>query len=133
MEWMLVKTLFSLVAVLGFMAAIVIFMKKYVYKGQVPGSSLVTIDVLGQRSLAPKRSVHVLRVLNKVMVVGITEGGMSSLGEINDLESLKQLDAILDQRTVPANGFTNYMEKYLRSLSGKGSKRNGRSNNEFPG
>jgi flagellar protein FliO/FliZ len=130
MEWMLVKTLLSLFAVIGLMVGIIIVMKKYGYmKGRAPGSSMVAIDILGHRSLAPKRSVHVLKVLNKVMVVGVTEGGMNTLGEITDVESLRQIDELVDQRSGSANNFANYVDKYLRSLSRNGSKGNGKSVN----
>ncbi|HTX18039.1 MAG TPA: flagellar biosynthetic protein FliO [Bacteroidota bacterium] len=92
MGWVLLKTLASLGAVLGLMAALVLFMKKYLYGYQASSSSLVSVDVLGQRLIQPKRSVVVVKVLNKIFILGMTEEGMTTLGEIQDPDILHWLD-----------------------------------------
>jgi flagellar biogenesis protein FliO len=128
MEWVLVKTLMSLLAVLGLMTGIVILLKKYVYKGHGVSTAVVSIDVLGHTVLSPKRSIHVLRVLNKIVIVGVTEGGMTSLGEINDEECLAEIDGRITDRTANPNLFTDYLQKYFHSTSRNGSKTNGKAN-----
>jgi flagellar biogenesis protein FliO len=127
MEWMLVKTIFSLLAVLALMASIVFVLKKYVYKGQAPNASVVGVDVLGYRMLAPKRSVHVIKVLNKIIVVGVTEGGMTSLGEIDDEVLLREIGERMEDRAKTQHNFSDYVEKYMRTFSWNGSKGNGKS------
>jgi flagellar biogenesis protein FliO len=126
MEWMLVKTLLSLFAVLALMAGIVLVMKKYVYKGQTPASSVVSVDVLGHRMLTPKRSVHVLKILNKILVVGVTEGGMTSLGEIDDEVILREISGRMEDRVNSPGNFSDYVQKYMRSFSWHGSNGNGK-------
>ena len=130
MEWMLVKTLMSLLAVLGLMAGMIFLLKKYVYKGQKLNSAVVSIDVLGHTMLSPKRSVHVLKVLHKVIVIGVTESGMTSLGEINDEVSLAEIDGRLADSVTSPNSFTDYVQKYMHSSSWNGSKRNGKADLE---
>ncbi|HCV44148.1 MAG TPA: hypothetical protein DGH68_11740 [Bacteroidetes bacterium] len=127
MEWMLVKTLFSLAAVLVLMAGIVFVMKKYVYKGQTSNGSVVSVDVLGHRLLTPKRSVQVIKVLNKIIVVGVTEGGMTSLGEIDDEDILREIGERMEDRTKTPSNFSDYVEKYMRTVSWNRSKGNGHS------
>ena len=126
MEWMVVKTLLSLFAVLGLMVGVVFVLKKYMSKGQAAGASDVTINVLGHRMLAPKRTVHVLKVLNKVIIVGVTEHGMTALGEIEDENSLREIAEHMAERAKNQNSFSDYVEKYMRSFTGKGSKKTGR-------
>jgi flagellar biogenesis protein FliO len=95
MGWVLLKTLASLVAVLGLMFGLVIVMKKYLYGFQAAKSSLVSVDVIGQRLIQPKRSVFVVKVLNKILILGITEEGMTSLGEIEDASILHWIDTTI--------------------------------------
>jgi len=129
MEWVMVRALLSLVAVLGLMAGVVIVLKKYAYKGQNSNAAIVGVEVLGSRMLSPKRSVQVLRILNKIIVVGITEGGMTTLGEISDAESLREVDSRLTLRTKSSTPFSGWMEKYIGSVLpiGSGNGRLGRT------
>jgi flagellar biogenesis protein FliO len=92
MGWVLLKTLGSLVAVLGLMFALVVVLKKYMYGFQSTRSTLISIDVLGQRVIQPKRSIVVVKVLNKVFIIGMTEEGMQLLGEIDDEDILQWID-----------------------------------------
>ncbi len=92
MGWVLLKTLASLAAVLGLMFVLVIVMKKYLFGFQAKRSTLVSVDILGQQLIQPKRSVVVLKVLNKIFIVGMTEEGMSTLGEIEDADILHWID-----------------------------------------
>jgi len=97
MGWVLLKTLASLIAVLGLMFGLLIVMKKYMYGFQPTRSNLISVDVLGQRLIQPKRSVVVVKVLNKIMIVGMTEEGMILLGEINDADILHWIDATMTE------------------------------------
>ena len=98
MEWILVKTLLSLGAVIALMFGVVYLLRKYVYQGSQSSTSLVAIDVLGQRALAPKRSVIILKVLQTVLVVGISDNGMQTLATIDDERTLAELDQQLKVR-----------------------------------
>lgn len=97
MEWILVKTVFSLLAVLALMVGVVVVLKKYVYQSGTRSSSSVAIEVLGQRSLHPKRSIVVVKVLRTVLVVGMSEHGLQTLATIDDEESLSAVDEKKDE------------------------------------
>ena len=93
MEWLVVKTVLSLAAVLGLMFVLVLALKKFVYRGANGRTDSVEIEVLGQRMLQPRRSVHVLRVMDKIVVVGMTEHGMHALTELSGPEVTAKLAA----------------------------------------
>lgn len=86
MEWILLKTLLSLAAVLALMVGVVYVLKRYVYRGAQGGTQRVPIEILGQRALHPKRSIVVVKVLDTVFVVGMSEQGMQTLGTIDSDE-----------------------------------------------
>jgi flagellar biogenesis protein FliO len=90
MEWIVVKTLLSLIAVLGLMAGVLLVVKKMFYGDQSSKSSLVDIQVLGYRALQPKRSLYVLKVLNRVYVVGSSENGIHAIGEFEHQVALEE-------------------------------------------
>jgi flagellar biogenesis protein FliO len=91
MEWVVVKTLLSLTAVLALMLGVVFLMKKFVVSGRASSSAVVDMRVLGTLVLQPKRSVIVLKVMNKVLIVGVSEDGMHTLGEVCDEQSLNAI------------------------------------------
>ncbi len=130
MEWILVKTLLSLGAVIGLMVGLVFLLKKYVYAGRVGSSSSVEIGVLGHRVLQPKRSVYVLKVLNKVIVVGSSEQGLQTLAEVTDAESLAEVDEKTawqgeadGVKSAPfAAHLQNYVQLFARKRAGVGGK-----------
>lgn len=84
MEIALVKTVLSLIAVLGLMVVVLLALKKFSYAGAGSRNNLVDIEVLSQKMLQPKRMLYVVKVLNKVMVISSTEQGIQPVGEIND-------------------------------------------------
>ncbi len=81
MEWLFVKMLLSLGAVLALMFGLMYVLKRYVMPGaQAPGQRL-EIEVLGRKALQPKKSVVALKIADRVVVVGVSEQGMQTLTE----------------------------------------------------
>jgi flagellar biogenesis protein FliO len=94
MAWALFQALLSLLAVLGLMVGILLLMKKYLGGGQSAHADLIDVDVVGYKVLQPKRSVYVVKVLNRAFVIGSSEDGLHPLGEIDGAE----VDAALKLR-----------------------------------
>jgi len=142
MEWVLIKTVLSLGAVIGLMLGVVVLLKKFVYGNRTSSSTPVEITVLGTKALQPKRSIVVVKVMNKILVVGMSEHGMHSLTQIEEDTSLN------DQKTVPsvrssshilnhATGASRttgapFVEYLIASLSSFIGKRNGKSHAAAP-
>jgi flagellar biogenesis protein FliO len=94
MAWTLFQALLSLLAVLGLMVGVLFLMKKYLGGGQSSHADLIDVDVVGYKVLQPKRAVYVVKVLNRAFVIGSSEDGLHSLGEIDGAE----IDAVLKLR-----------------------------------
>ncbi len=98
MEWLVVKTLLSLGAVLALMIGVVFVMKKVMIGGRASASSVVEMKVLGTMVLQPKRAVSVIKVMDKILIIGMGEEGMQVLGEVSDARSLKEIaDKLAEQ------------------------------------
>lgn len=128
MESALLKSLFSLIAVLGLMFAIAWAYKKYFLNGKLSMKNSVNIEVLGKHSLQPRHTIYVLQVLDKMIVVGVTEKGIFNLTEMNIKENVDNVDkgngtSLLGSNQegfVPENsGFVSIFSKYLSSALSK--------------
>ena len=114
MEWIVVKTFLSLAAVIALMIGVVFVMKKYMYGGKASSTNIVDMKIIGTMMLQPKRSVSVLKVMNKVLIIGVTEDGMQTLGEISDEKSLNQVEEKLSAQPVQTKWFTKKSEPSSR-------------------
>jgi flagellar biogenesis protein FliO len=94
MAWALFQALLSLLAVLGLMVGVLYLMKKYMSGGQAAHADIVDVDVVGYKVLQPKRSLYVVKILNKAFVIGSSEEGLRMMGEIDG----QTVDAALKQR-----------------------------------
>jgi len=86
MEWVVAKMVLSLGAVLLLMYGLVYALKRFVLPGAAGAHEEVPIDIIGRRVLQPKKSVVVMRVAGRVLVVGMTEHGMQTLAELTEEE-----------------------------------------------
>lgn len=93
MEWLIAKTVLSLGLVLGLMFALGYVLKKYVYRAKGGRTDALEIEVLGQRMLQPRRSIYAVRVMDTVVVLGMTEHGMHMLTELSGPEVSANLAA----------------------------------------
>ncbi|HTY57828.1 MAG TPA: flagellar biosynthetic protein FliO [Bacteroidota bacterium] len=92
MEWIIVRTLLSLAAIVALMLGLAFLVRKYLHAGKGLRRSLVDVELLGHRSLQPRTAVYVLKVLNRVIVVGASEHGMQTLSEITDPDVLASVE-----------------------------------------
>lgn len=75
----LVETIVLLV-VMSALAIVVLFVARRAGLGAARGP----IRLVGQLPLDPRRSVYLVQVASKILVVGVAEGGMTKLGELDD-------------------------------------------------
>jgi flagellar biosynthetic protein FliO len=117
MEWIFLKMILSLGAVLGLMFGLVYVLKRFVLPGGPAAQQPVTIEVLGRKALQPKKSVVVLKIAERVLVVGLSEQGMQTLTEFM-AEDLERPEPAM-QDAVPADrpsGFAAHLQATLNTL-----------------
>lgn len=62
-------------------------MKRFMQIRNVPGLTGSNIDVLEIRYLAPHKSIALIRVSGRVLIIGLTDQAMSTLGELSPQEA----------------------------------------------
>jgi flagellar protein FliO/FliZ len=91
------RLLVSLAAVLGLMWLLARRVKR-----PARGKSSRLIDVLGRQQLSRTSSVTVVRVMDQALILGVTDGQVTVIGEANLDAVHERLEAATAQRTVRA-------------------------------
>jgi flagellar biosynthetic protein FliO len=134
MEWILVKTLLSLFAVLGLMIAVLALVRRLYRSGSTTPGSGVSIELLARTTIQPKCSVAVIKVLDRILVVGATEQQVNLLSEMDESETRPAFDGADPESAAAGMGhgnFLNNLNRYLRMFriqafgSGNGGNHNG--------
>jgi len=98
MDWLIFKTFLALVLIVGLMFVILFVLRKYFHaKPHFVNENLRILtslaisqkDPFGQ----PKKAIYVIKVFNKVMMVGMSENSIASLGEITDSDVIQKLES----------------------------------------
>ena len=84
---LLMRTLGSLVLVSCLIIGVVFLLKRYVFGRNGTGKAESEIKILSTTFLGPKKSIYLVRVLNKVLVLGVSESQMQTLSEFTSDEA----------------------------------------------
>lgn len=105
----IVKSFVPLLLILGLLFGVLILVKKYSFSLNGKKSRLLNIDVLTNQLILPKKYLSVVRVQDKVLVLGISE---------NNITLLKELDAnALDDEEFPAkDSKQNFIDIFKQNL-----------------
>ena len=117
MEWVAAKMVLSLGAVLLLMYGLVYVLKRFFVPGAAGTQQEISIDIVGRRALQPKKSVVVMKVAGKVLVVGMTEHGMQTLAELTeeDLPARNPQKCETEVQTHPEKLFASVLQNTLQS------------------
>ncbi|MFC1490710.1 flagellar biosynthetic protein FliO [Candidatus Latescibacterota bacterium] len=109
------RLIFALAIVL-ILLILTLWFLKYIMKLRNTGVVNGEIDVLQIRYIEPKKAIAIVRVLNRVMIIGLAENSISALGELSS-EEIGDLN--FDIKTDPGI-FKNILSKYKEKKSPDG-------------
>lgn len=116
MEGIFLRMVMSLAAVLALMGGLLYFVKRFALPGTGAARMPVQVDVLGRRSLQPKKSIVVVRVAGKVLVLGVSDHGMQTLTELTDDEVQAATSAPAPVQAFGSLPFAAHLQERLRSM-----------------
>ena len=82
----IVKAIIPLILIIGLLYGVLFFIRKYGISIKGKGSSLVNIKVLSSQLLMPKKYISVVKVEDKILVLGVSEHSISLLKEMDAKE-----------------------------------------------
>jgi flagellar biosynthetic protein FliO len=106
MDWLVVRAFLTMMMIVGLMFALLVVVRKYFFNR--PNISNENMKVLSSLSLQPKKSIFLVKVFNKVMLVGISDNSIAALGEITDEETLEIIDATAQRKQM--KGFSEILK-----------------------
>jgi flagellar protein FliO/FliZ len=116
MEGILIRMVLSLGAVLALMVGLMYLVKRFVLPGTAATGLPVKVEVIGRKSIQPKKSVVVVRVADKVLVLGVSDTGMQTLTELSE-EALQASQAVpVRPAATPHIPFSAYLQETLRTM-----------------
>jgi len=116
---------FALVIGIGILTiyGVKIFTTKY---NAMAGGGYDLINVLETRYIAPGKSVCLVEVAGKVLVLGVTGNNINPLSELTDIEQVDALKQMAARKPEPLQPFQAYLEKFSNRFSGTQEKRSKR-------
>jgi len=105
----IIKSFVPLLLILGLLFGVLILVRKYSFSLNGKKSRLMNIDVLTNQLILPKKYLSVVRVQDKVLVLGISE---------NNITLLKEMDykAIEDDDVIKTETKPNFVEILKQNL-----------------
>lgn len=104
-----IKALLPLLLILGILYGALWYVKKYNFMPGGKKSGGFKIKVLGTQMLMPKKFISVVKVQDKVLVLGISDGSVNLLKELDPLEA--EIDP--DEPEIGRPAFSDLLKKNL--------------------
>lgn len=118
MGWMFVKTAAFLILIIALILLTVYLLRKYAFGATGPGKNNGWIQVLGQIQIQPKKYLALVQVLDRVLLVGLSDSAMQTLTEFDDLEKIQPFLESL-KRQPSAWNERNFLEIFKKNLQRK--------------
>jgi len=103
------KALIPLLLIVGLLYGALLFIKRYGISVKGKKSSAVSIDVISTQMIMPKKFISVIRVEDKLLVLGVSE---------QSITLIKEMDKTFEAETKPSfgtekNNFLDLLKKNL--------------------
>ena len=122
------KTIGSLLLVLGLIVLFIFFLKRLNLRGPLTGSHSNIVKVISHQTLLPKRSLYLVKVAEKFLVLGVSPSGINLITELED-----GWEAELPGEN-NLSGFSQQLDRFLSKFKGRTSlKRMTSLQSEFQG
>lgn len=107
--WDILKAFFPIIVILGILFLILRYVRKFYAPVKGINTSNFQIKVLATQMIMPKKYVAILKIKDKVLVVGVAENSVNLLKELE----LEASDIIEPGTTVEKNSFVDLLRKNL--------------------
>ena len=118
MLWMVIKTFGLLIVIIALIILTLSAMKRLVRPGG-NGGSQSAMHVVGTLFLEPKKGIYLVKVVDRLLILGVTEGGISILEKVQEGPELDRMEKACNgsRRLLPTN-FADKLRQALRKQRG---------------
>lgn len=126
----LVKGLGALLLILALIYGFVWILRFFMHKKSFGNPTSEQIRVLSTTYIAPKKSVALLQVYEKAILIGVSEDSMVTLTELDDESGWKQLIHAKRSDTGDDSSFSQKLSKAIKQSVSKGIGNNNRNKSQ---
>jgi flagellar protein FliO/FliZ len=103
-----------LIIVVALLYGVLVLVKKYGYNMRGKEYAAIDIKVVSTKMIMPKKFVSVIKVEDKLLVVGICDGSINLLKELDEVE-IKQVPVEPRQNVMPG-GIAGIIDTFKKNL-----------------
>jgi|GEM_PF-1526471 len=111
--WAVMKIFFLLAIVIALILAAVWALKK-LSPNLAAGKTAGVIRILSSAYLGPKRAFILVEVLDRIMLVGITETDIALIAEFNDPQEVAEIRARAAGKNFPGEQFSSVLTSFFK-------------------
>ncbi len=100
------KSLITLLLIIALMFGLLIVAKRFFLSRPKFGND--EVKVVNMIVLQPKKAIYLVKVLNRIILVGVSDNAIASLGEIGDADSVRKLE--VDARKGGSTSFSEILK-----------------------
>jgi len=121
MDWLIFKTFFALVLIVGLMFGILFILRKYFRAKPLfvnENLRILTSLAISQKDPfgQPKKAIYIIKVFNKVVMVGVSDNSIATLGEITDSDVIQKLESAVSSTRKSSSGFAGQVKKNFSDI-----------------
>jgi len=113
---LLLKTVGSLIVITLLIYLVILYFKKFYMGKRGLSVNSSSMKIIGTLFLAPKKTIYLVKIGKKVVVLGVTESNINYLSELND-EELGEIN--IDKVAVSNGSFSFHLNGFLSKLMRK--------------
>lgn len=113
MDWIVLKTLGSLVIIILLIFGILYLFKKYIYKDYGIKGTPNNIKILTHLILQPKKIIYFIKVFDKILILGVSENNINILSEITDISEIDKFQDSLNKSNAGKKDFFEYLKENM--------------------
>lgn len=119
MLWMVIKTFGLLIVIIALIVLTLSAMKRLVRAGGNGGSKQSEMRVVGTLFLEPKKGIYLVKIVDRLLILGVTEGGISILEKVQEGPEIDRIEKAVNgsRHFLPAN-FADKLRQAWRKQRG---------------
>lgn len=105
----IINLILPLLFVSALLFGLLIFAKKFTFPKR--GNALLNISIMGTQMIMPKKFISVVKVQDKLLVLGVSDGGINLLKEI----PITEADLSANKGAIESGKFSDVLRKFIKT------------------
>jgi flagellar biogenesis protein FliO len=110
----LLKAIASFGVIIVLMFVLLYVLKKIYLPSGLSGELGMNMKVYGMLQIQPRKAIYLVKILNRMLIIGVAENSITLLSEIADPEIIKVVDEIYISNSNGEDRKTSFLRNILR-------------------